>query len=90
MSDVDRSGRCFRCGFSDHRASHCLAESLSCPLCANLGLPAEHVFGGRGCAPHVGKKSVGRIYTSRMSSSAPVDGATEANTVSGVGIPGLG
>lgn len=49
-SGVDRSGRCYRCGQSDHRAATCTAPP-KCPLCADLGRPANHRLGAPSCAP---------------------------------------
>lgn len=71
MSDVDRSGRCYRCGASDHRAVHCSAVSLSCPLCSDLGLPAEHVFGGKDCVPYINNELEGRNARFRETRVSP-------------------
>ncbi|CAL1672341.1 unnamed protein product [Lasius platythorax] len=71
MSDVDRSGRCYRCAASDHRAVHCSAVSLSCPLCSDLGLPAEHVFGGKDCVPYINNKLEGRNARFRETRVSP-------------------
>ncbi|KMQ89040.1 reverse transcriptase [Lasius niger] len=49
-SEIDRSDRCYRCGASGHRASSC-ASVPRCPLCADLGGPADHVWGGSECCP---------------------------------------
>ncbi|KOC58704.1 hypothetical protein WH47_09083 [Habropoda laboriosa] len=49
-SAVDRSGRCYTCGSAEHHASGC-TEAPRCPLCSDLGRPAGHRLGGRGCAP---------------------------------------
>jgi hypothetical protein len=51
-NDVDRSGRCYRCGDTSHRAAECASAAAKCPLCADLGRPADHRMGGRRAAPH--------------------------------------
>ncbi|XP_025997575.1 uncharacterized protein LOC113005881 [Solenopsis invicta] len=57
-SPVDRGSRCYRCGREGHTASLCEGE-LNCPLCADLGRPAGHRFGGPACTPPP-EKRVGR------------------------------
>ncbi|XP_011173321.1 cellular nucleic acid-binding protein homolog [Solenopsis invicta] len=49
-SPVDRSNLCYRCGQPDHVASNC-EEAFRCPVCADLGRPAGHRFGGPACTP---------------------------------------
>ncbi|XP_011171567.1 uncharacterized protein LOC105204213 [Solenopsis invicta] len=49
-SPVDRGNLCYRCGQPDHVASGC-EEALRCPVCADLGRPAGHRFGGPACTP---------------------------------------
>lgn len=48
-SAVDRSRRCYACGVEGHRAGQCKAGRLKCPLCSDLGRPAEHRLGGEAC-----------------------------------------
>ncbi|XP_053994075.1 probable ATP-dependent RNA helicase vasa-like [Hylaeus volcanicus] len=48
--EVDRSARCYLCGGIDHRARDCAAPP-SCPVCADIGRPANHRLGAKGCAP---------------------------------------
>ncbi|KMQ90418.1 hypothetical protein RF55_9831 [Lasius niger] len=50
-SDIDRSNRCYRCGIPGHRAGSC-RSGPKCPLCADLGMPDDHVWGGGGCVSH--------------------------------------
>jgi hypothetical protein len=50
VSAVDRSDRCYRCGEAGHVAGRCEGD-LKCPLCADLGRPAGHRFGGPACTP---------------------------------------
>ncbi|XP_020295564.1 uncharacterized protein LOC109860703 [Pseudomyrmex gracilis] len=52
--EEDRRGRCFNCGDRGHRVSTC-TSAPKCPLCADLGRPANHRLGGRACAPAPGK-----------------------------------
>lgn len=47
---VDRSTRCYRCGDLGHKAQNCSAQ-LCCPVCTDLGRPANHRAGSRVCAP---------------------------------------
>ncbi|XP_026331159.1 uncharacterized protein LOC113238549 [Hyposmocoma kahamanoa] len=49
-SSVDRSGLCFRCGQVGHSASGCTATPR-CSVCTAARRPADHVMGGRSCAP---------------------------------------
>ncbi|XP_026330089.1 serine/arginine repetitive matrix protein 1-like [Hyposmocoma kahamanoa] len=49
-SSVDRSGLCFRCGQVGHSASGCTATAR-CSVCTAARRPADHVMGGRSCAP---------------------------------------
>ncbi|XP_026323164.1 uncharacterized protein LOC113232609 [Hyposmocoma kahamanoa] len=58
-SSVDRSGLCFRCGQVGHSASGCTATPR-CSVCTAARRPADHVMGGRSCAPSPTKgKSAG-------------------------------
>ena len=57
-SEVDRSNRCYNCGSTNHRASTCLAPAR-CPVCADLGRPADHRLGSKACTPPIPKKRVG-------------------------------
>jgi hypothetical protein len=50
-NDVDRSERCYRCGDTSHRAAECASAAAKCPLCADLGRPADHRMGGKACRP---------------------------------------
>lgn len=58
----DRSDRCYRCGRPGHLARGCAAP-LECPVCKDLGLPAAHRVGSRGCNPP--KKPPPRVVGSR-------------------------
>ncbi|XP_026318016.1 tropomyosin-1, isoforms 33/34-like [Hyposmocoma kahamanoa] len=49
-SSVDRSGVCFRCGQVGHSASGCTATPR-CSVCTATRRPADHIMGGRSCAP---------------------------------------
>lgn len=51
--DVDRGNRCYRCGVPGHRIGQC-SEEPKCPFCVDLGCPAGHVLGERGCVPPTG------------------------------------
>lgn len=55
--DVDRSGRCFRCGAKNHNAKDC-TERPKRPLCTDLKRKADHILGGAKCAP---KRSIGQL-----------------------------
>ncbi|XP_020297934.1 uncharacterized protein LOC109862322 [Pseudomyrmex gracilis] len=48
--EEDRRGRCYNCGDRGHRVSTC-TSAPKCPLCSDLGLPANHRLGGKACAP---------------------------------------
>ncbi|XP_053990088.1 uncharacterized protein LOC128882503 [Hylaeus volcanicus] len=52
---IDRSGHCYRCGSSTHRAAEC-REAPHCAVCAELGRPAGHKAGSKACSPPPKKK----------------------------------
>lgn len=57
-NNVDRSGKCYRCGQEGHMAGACTAPA-HCVVCADRGLPSNHRTGGRVCAPmQKGKRGV--------------------------------
>jgi hypothetical protein len=49
-SRADRRGLCYRCGQGGHTANKC-EDNTHCSLCADLGRPAGHRFGGSACSP---------------------------------------
>jgi hypothetical protein len=53
--EIDRSDKCYRCGQPGHLAAGCTATP-NCPVCADLGKPAEHRLGGASCIPPPNKK----------------------------------
>jgi hypothetical protein len=55
---TDRSGRCFACGEIGHKASACVAKTHRCPVCSDLGRPADHRLGSKKCSPPKKKKGV--------------------------------
>ena len=57
-SEVDRSNRCYNCGSTNHRASACSAPAR-CPVCADLGRPADHRLGSKACTSPTPKERVG-------------------------------
>lgn len=46
----DRSTRCYRCGDPGHKAQNCVARP-SCPVCTDMGRPANHRAGSKACVP---------------------------------------
>lgn len=84
-SAVDRSGQCYRCGRPGHRASECSA-GLKCPLCADLGRPAEHRLGAPSCAP--AKRRRGPAPAPSAGQRAPAKAKGSAATDSGDRVPG--
>ena len=52
-----RGDRCYRCGDPSHKARDCGADP-KCPLCVDLGRPANHRLGSKSCAPRP-KKGAG-------------------------------
>ncbi|XP_045772158.1 uncharacterized protein LOC123872071 [Maniola jurtina] len=49
-STVDRGNLCFRCGCDGHKSLACSRE-IRCAVCADAGLPANHIMGGKNCSP---------------------------------------
>lgn len=47
-SETDRSRRCYRCGKEGHKAQQC-DDAPKCPVCADLGRPANHRAGNKAC-----------------------------------------
>lgn len=74
---VDRSTRCYRCGDPGHRAQNCMAQ-LCCPICTDLGRPANHRASSRACAPAHRRNRGGR--------SNPTGSPTVTPTPSVVGV----
>ena len=76
---ADRSGRCFRCGGPDHKVAGCTANRPRCPLCADLGRPADHRM-GVGCkpgAPTEQRRREQREGAEAPSNPAPSPGGTD-------------
>ena len=59
-STVDRSNLCYRCGGTSHKAKGCLSAPR-CPVCADLGVPANHRMGGPACNPPPRKMMTGKL-----------------------------
>lgn len=76
-SAIDRSRLCFRCGKPDHKAATCSAKP-HCPLCADANRPADHLIGGKSCAPPPKNKKVpgAAPAVSQISRSKPLEEAT--------------
>lgn len=77
-NEQDRSTRCYACSESGHRASHCAAAILKCPLCTDLGRPAEHRLGTKGCVPQE-KAKEGRSKQASSSKAICVPEAMETS-----------
>ncbi|CAK9834490.1 Uncharacterized 50 kDa protein in type I retrotransposable element R1DM [Anthophora retusa] len=78
-SAVDRTGRCYRCGETTHTAGACTAVP-KCPVCADLGRPADHRLGAQGCARTSGRNT-------RKKTAAPPSGK-EKTTAPAIGPAG--
>lgn len=57
-SNTDRSSRCYRCGKDGHKAQEC-NEAPKCPVCTDLGRPANHRAGNRACTSAHGRRKMG-------------------------------
>ncbi|XP_025267154.1 uncharacterized protein LOC112638883 [Camponotus floridanus] len=53
--DKDRSKDCYRCGGPGHIARECTLQ-VHCPVCADMGRPADHRAGSRICKAPKKKK----------------------------------
>lgn len=78
-SDVDRSGKCYRCGQSGHRASECSAGP-KCPLCTDLGRPAEHRLGAPSCAPAKKRRGPAQVPSAGQRAPSKVTGPVAAGS----------
>lgn len=89
--EIDRSDRCYRCGVSGHRAGSC-AHAPRCPLCVDLGGPADHAWGSSACAsPEVASHASG-FCTLKSLAEPPVSkvGSTFSPIIRGAGTDGAG
>lgn len=50
-SNVDRTGLCFKCGLSGHKAAQCSATAYKCAICASEKRPHAHMMGSVKCRP---------------------------------------
>ncbi|XP_061379918.1 uncharacterized protein LOC133319458 [Danaus plexippus] len=57
-STTDRSRLCFRCGGEGHMAEACTSDPR-CPVCAEAGVAANHMVGGKQCHPPKSRKGMG-------------------------------
>lgn len=84
----DRSGRCYRCGREGHSAASC-EETPQCPLCTDLGRPANHRLGAPSCAPQPAKRRGGTAAKSGPK-AAPRTAPAGAQKGAPVGATGKG
>ncbi|KMQ92618.1 reverse transcriptase [Lasius niger] len=86
-SEIDRSDRCYRCGVPGHRAGLC-SSAPGCPLCVDLGRPADHVWGGSECRPPevASGASDTRLLKRFMEQSVPKAGSTSSPINRGLSI----
>ncbi|CAH2222456.1 jg24555, partial [Pararge aegeria aegeria] len=77
---VDRSSCCYNCGEIEHKARECKAQSPKCPLCADLGRPADHRLGSDKCNPPKNKTQAPtgsrRVRKEAQSANEPTEEAT--------------
>lgn len=70
-SDVDRSRRCYRCGKEGHKAQQC-DDAPKCPMCADLGRPANHRAGNKACTSARIKRRTGPpVKTTKVAAQEP-------------------
>ncbi|CAH2083813.1 unnamed protein product [Euphydryas editha] len=69
---TNRGGLCFRCGLDGHKARDCTGP-LRCVVCADAGMPAAHLMGGRDCCP---PKTKSRVVSEAQ--TAPRQGSRKA------------
>ncbi|XP_053989810.1 translation initiation factor IF-2-like [Hylaeus volcanicus] len=71
--EADRGDRYYRCAGAGHRARECTAP-MRCPVCADLGRPADHRLGAKKCAPPPPKQGrKARVTTPSSGESMPVN-----------------
>ncbi|XP_053989833.1 uncharacterized protein LOC128882277 [Hylaeus volcanicus] len=71
--EADRGDRCYRCAGAGQRARECTAP-MRCPVCADLGRPADHRLGAKKCAPPPPKQGRRALVTTPSSGeSTPVN-----------------
>lgn len=79
-SAVDRSRRCYRCGEEGHKAQTCLAPP-KCPVCTDLGRPANHRAGNKACTS---AQTKGRIRPANVTTIGRIVGGNEHPSTSEV------
>ncbi|KZC05516.1 hypothetical protein WN55_07091 [Dufourea novaeangliae] len=65
--DADRGGRFYSCGGEGHMVRH-YAAAPKCPVCVDLGRPADHRLSSKGCAPPSSRRGVARRRRQRRRS----------------------
>ncbi|KAM0727856.1 putative 50 kDa protein in type I retrotransposable element R1DM [Formica fusca] len=83
-SQIDRSGCCYNCGSSGHKASNCVNKT-HCVLCTEAGLPAGHRVGSEACR---GKKGVKTAKKGKNGGQAVKKGGAEGGPGDGIASPG--
>ncbi|KAG7188419.1 hypothetical protein KM043_008067 [Ampulex compressa] len=80
-SYVNRGDKCYRCGVPGHNSRSCQA-SPNCPLCSDLGKPADHCLGVLKCT-QVRRDGSRREQKGKKNTSPPAVTPTELQPIAG-------
>ncbi|XP_017888502.1 uncharacterized protein LOC108629980 [Ceratina calcarata] len=70
-SQIDRSTWCYKCGNKEHIASECLETNMTCRLCEERKLAADHRMGSHACSTLRNFKEIDDLKRKNLSKNNP-------------------